>query len=318
VIDDTVVFRCSKKAPESRIHHQHGQKANRPIYVRGQNWASLALTVSQGWRSLAIPVLSRLSRTTGNSGKLVAVKTLLKVVQPFFQGHIATLLVDCWYMRKTLLLPAQQMGYQVIGQVRKDTELYLSPPAHNSKRGRPRKHGDKLTPEKVAGLPMVSQKLFLYGRWQTLHYRSTEALASFLGGQPLRAVWTQMKQSNGSLCQPRLFLCTAGHKSSPPVMRCPSCWPYREVIRCKNWLTYLLGAPSNRSQPVGYDKGWQGIFGMLTFAATGSRSRENSSHKEAPKVLFDLQVNAKPLSFGSIQQSKTAHLSLHCQVLGKV
>jgi len=218
VIDDTVVFRCSKKAPESRIHHQHGKKTNRPIYVRGQNWVSLALTVSQGWRSLAIPVLSRLSRTTGNSGKLVAAKTLLRVVQPLFQGHIATLLVDCWYMRKTLLLPAQQMGYQVIGQVRKDTALYLSPPPHNGKRGRPRKYGDKLTPEKVAGLSMVSQKLFLYGRWQTLHYRSTEALAYFLGGQPVRAVWTQMEQSDGSLCQPRLFLCTDLNLSAARIL----------------------------------------------------------------------------------------------------
>lgn len=208
VIDDTVVFRCSKKAPESRIHHQHGQKANRPTYVRGQNWVSLALTVSRGWRSLAIPVLSRLSRTTGNSGKLVAAKTLLRVVQPLFQKHTATLLTDSWYMRKSLLLPAQQMGYQVIGQVRKDTALYLSPPPHNGKRGRPRKYGDKLTPEKVAGIPVVSQKLFLYGRWQTLHYRSTEALTYFLGGQPVRVVWTQMEQSDGSLCQPRLFLCT--------------------------------------------------------------------------------------------------------------
>ncbi|MDY6850092.1 MAG: transposase, partial [Thermodesulfobacteriota bacterium] len=59
-IDDTLVFRASRKVPESRIHHQHGQKCNRPVYVRGQNWVSLALTLSQGWRALAIPVLSRL------------------------------------------------------------------------------------------------------------------------------------------------------------------------------------------------------------------------------------------------------------------
>ena len=69
-IDDTLVFRSSHKAPESRIHYQHGQKANRPVYVRGQNWVSLALALPQGWRTLAIPALSRLSRTTGNSGKL--------------------------------------------------------------------------------------------------------------------------------------------------------------------------------------------------------------------------------------------------------
>ncbi len=207
-IDDTVIFRCSHKAPESRIHHQHGQKANRPVYVRGQNWVSLALAVPQGWRTLAIPVLSRLSRTTGNSGKLVAAKTLIRVVYPLLKGRIATLLMDSWYMRKTLILPAQELGYQVVGQVRKDTALYLPPPKHNGKRGRPRKYGDKMTWEAVANLPVVTQEVFIYGKWQTVHYRSTEVLAYFLGGQRVRAVWSQIESKDGTLRQPRLILST--------------------------------------------------------------------------------------------------------------
>ncbi|MBN2428348.1 MAG: transposase [Deltaproteobacteria bacterium] len=56
VIDDTLVFRTSRKAPESRIHHQHGSKANRPDYVRGQSWVTLGLSVSRKFRSLAVPV----------------------------------------------------------------------------------------------------------------------------------------------------------------------------------------------------------------------------------------------------------------------
>jgi len=207
-IDDTVIFRCSHKAPESRIHHQHGQKANRPVYVRGQNWVSLALILPQGWRSLAVPVLSRLSRTTGNSGKLVAAKTLIRVVYPLLKGRIATLLMDSWYMRKTLILPAQELGYQVVGQVRKDTALYLPPPKHNGKRGRPRKYGDKMTWEAVANLPVVTQEVFIYGKWQTVHYRSTEVLAYFLGGQRVRAVWSQIESKDGTLRQPRLILST--------------------------------------------------------------------------------------------------------------
>ena len=207
-LDDTLIFRCSRKAPESRIHHQHGQKANRPVYVRGQNWVCLALTLPQGWRSLAVPVLSRLSRTTGNSGKLVAAKTLIRVVRPLFQGRIVTLLMDSWYMRKTLILPAQRLGYQVIGQVRKDTALYLPPPKHNGKRGRPRKYGDKMTGDAVTHLPVVSQRVFLYNQWQTVHYRSAEVLAYFLGGQRVRAVWSQIENSDGTLRRPRLILST--------------------------------------------------------------------------------------------------------------
>ena len=217
-IDDTLVFRASRKVPESRIHHQHGQKCNRPVYVRGQNWVSLALTLSQGWRALAIPVLSRLSRSSGNGGKLVAAKTLLRVAKPVFKGRLTTVLLDSWYMRRSLLLPAQQMGYQVIGQVRKDTVLCLPPPPHNGKRGRPRKYGDKMTPEKVAALPRITQKLFLYGKWQTLHYRSIEAMAYFLNGQKVRAVWVQFERPDGTLCQPRLLLSTELALSAPRVI----------------------------------------------------------------------------------------------------
>ena len=207
-IDDTVVFRSSHKAPESRIHHQHGQKTNRPVYVRGQNWVSLALALPQGWRTLAVPILSRLSRTTGNSGKLVAAKTLIRVVHPLFKDRITTLLMDSWYMRKTLIMSARKLGYRVIGQVRKDTALYLPPPKHNGKRGRPRKYGDKMTWETIAPIPVMRQRVFIYNKWQTIHYRSTEVLAFFLGGQRVRAVWTQMENDDGTLRQPRLILST--------------------------------------------------------------------------------------------------------------
>lgn len=208
IIDDTLVFRNSRKAPESRIHRQHGSKANRPDYVRGQNWVSLALSVSQGFRSVAVPVLSRLSRTTGNSGKLVAAKTLLRVARPLFEGRLVTVLLDSWYMRKTLLFRAQEMGYHVIGQVRKDTALYFPPPRHNGKRGRPRKYGQRWTPEVVGRQPVIRQQLFLYGGWKTVHYRSAEVLTYFLDGQRVRAVWVQLENEEGTLRSPRLILCT--------------------------------------------------------------------------------------------------------------
>lgn len=207
-IDDTVIFRSSRKAPESRIHHQHGCKTNRPVYVRGQNWLTMAVVLAQGWRSLALPVLSRLPRATGNGGKLVAAKTLLRVSRRLFTGRWVTLLVNSWYMRKSLLIPAQTMGYEVIGQVRKNMALYLSPPPHNGKRGRPRKYGDKLTPERVDQMPVISQRLFICNGWRKVHYRSCEALAYFLDGQRVRAVWSQIENEDGTLRQARLILCT--------------------------------------------------------------------------------------------------------------
>ncbi|WP_177166674.1 hypothetical protein [Nitrosomonas sp. Nm51] len=35
-IGDTLTLRSSKKAPDSRIHHQRGDKANLSTYVLGQ------------------------------------------------------------------------------------------------------------------------------------------------------------------------------------------------------------------------------------------------------------------------------------------
>jgi hypothetical protein len=197
VLDIAAILRGSPRAPESRIHHQHGAKMNRPLFVQGQNWVSLGLTLSRKQRSVAVPVLSRLSRSTGNSSKLVAAKTLLRVVRSVFRNRLATVLLDSWYMRKTLIKPALSMGYQVIGQVRRDTALYLPPPPHNGKRGRPRKYGSKLIPETVAALPETTRQLFLYGKEQTVHYRSTEVLAYFLGGQRVRAVWPNWKTRMG-------------------------------------------------------------------------------------------------------------------------
>ncbi|MBF0460416.1 MAG: transposase [Magnetococcales bacterium] len=64
-IDDTLVFRSSTKAPDSQIHHQHAKKTNRPTFVRGQGWVSLAVVVGDDLRHCAIPILARLIRAIG-------------------------------------------------------------------------------------------------------------------------------------------------------------------------------------------------------------------------------------------------------------
>ena len=63
IFDDTFIYRSSSKAPGSGVYHQHGNKANRPQYARGQCWVSMALSFSKGKKHSAIPLLSRLMRT---------------------------------------------------------------------------------------------------------------------------------------------------------------------------------------------------------------------------------------------------------------
>lgn len=207
MIDDTIVFRSSKKAPGSAIHHQHGNKTNRPDFVRGQCWVTLALTISKRFRSLGIPILSRLARRGGNSGKLVAAKTLLRVVAPLFQGLQTYLLMDSWYMRCNLITYAMENKLFVIGQVRKDTALFHAP-GRTGRRGRPRKYGDRVTAEWVAAQPEVRQQFTIYGKTQTVYYRSAIVLARFLKGRAVRMVWSQLEKEDGTRTQQSLILST--------------------------------------------------------------------------------------------------------------
>lgn len=207
MIDDTIVFRSSKIAPGSAIHYEHGRKTNRPAFVRGQRWVTLALTLSKGFRALGIPVLSRLARQGGNSGKLVAAKTLLRVIVPLFEGFQTILLMDSWYMRCSLISYALNHGLQVIGQVRRDTALFRLP-ERTGKRGRPRKYGDKVSAEWVDSLPEVSMRCLIYGKTQMMYYRSAIVLARFLNGRAVRIVWNQLVNEDGSRTKPSLILST--------------------------------------------------------------------------------------------------------------
>jgi hypothetical protein len=208
IFDDTFIYRCSKKAPGSGIHHQHGNKTNRPQYARGQCWVSMALSISTGMKHSAIPLLSRLMRTSSNGSKLDAAKTLLRVIAPVFSGEKKVFtLVDSWYMKWPYLEYVLSLGYHAIGQVRRDTALY-GIPVLTGKRGRPRKYGDKFTPDVVACLPEQRKKVFLYGQWQWVRFRSAVCLAKFMQGHKVRAVWMQFEDEAGKLSKQRLILST--------------------------------------------------------------------------------------------------------------
>ena len=207
LFDDTFIYRCSKKAPGSAIHHQHGNKTNRPQYARGQCWVTMALSISAGMKHSAIPLLSRLMRTTGNSTKLDAAKVLLRVNAPVFADQKVITLVDSGYMKWPYLKYVLHLGFNAIGQVRYDTALF-GIPVFTGKRGRPRKYGDKFTPEVVAALPETRERIFLYGKWQWVRYRSAVCLARFIKGRKVRVIWMQFEDEKGKLSKQRLILST--------------------------------------------------------------------------------------------------------------
>lgn len=205
VIDDTHVLRTSKKAPGSKIYREHSKKPNRPEYIQAQNWVSLAAVMMNGIQEAAVPILSRLMREVGNASKLDAAKTLLRVIHPIFAGLKVRLLLDSWYMRAKLLTYALSLGFQVFGHVRKDTALYRAP-KKSGKRGRPRKYGEKYTPNVVSKLPATWIKLFVYGKLRWVRYRSVVAQVRFLNGRLVVAVWSSLEDDKGRMSEDRLII----------------------------------------------------------------------------------------------------------------
>jgi len=80
------VPRASKTAPDVGFHFDHSRKPNRPKYIWGQGWVTLAAvvpaeTLATSW---AVPLISRLVRKTGKHGKLTCARVLLRVVRGLF------------------------------------------------------------------------------------------------------------------------------------------------------------------------------------------------------------------------------------------
>ena len=136
VLDDTLLLRWSDSAPGVAIRHEHSRKPNRPRYVNAQCWVTLGVVRARG----VVAIRSRLVPLSGNTNKLSIALALVRVAAAIAPG--SRVLVDSWYMRKRFVLPLLNRGLRIIGQVRRDTALFLPPePAAARRRCRPRQYG---------------------------------------------------------------------------------------------------------------------------------------------------------------------------------
>src|SRR3954447_12177505 len=216
VIDDTVVERISARAPGSLVHHNHSAKPNRSRFLRGQGWLCLAAVVEQGWRVGAVPLMLRLVRRGTNRGKLGSARFLLRLLGGRL-GRVRVLL-DAWFMRARLSGRAVAEAHPVRGGVRRDRPLYAVPrPPRRRRPGRPRKYGPRMTPERVAALPVHRSARVLYGRFEVVRYRSCRVAARFLKGRVVRAVWVRLERP-GRPSEERLLLCPDPDVPAPEVV----------------------------------------------------------------------------------------------------
>src|SRR3954451_4952991 len=206
VIDDTVVERISSRAPGSLVHHNHAAKPNRSRFLRGQGWLCLAAVVERGWRVGAVPLMLRLVRRGTHRGKLVSARFLVRLLGRRL-GRVR-LLLDAWSMRARLIEAALAEGHTVIGRARRDLALYAVPrPPRRRRRGRPRKYGPRMTPERVEALPFHRSARILYGKLEVVRYRTCRVADRFLKGQDVCAVWVWLVRPDRP-GEERLLVCT--------------------------------------------------------------------------------------------------------------
>jgi len=217
VIDDTLVPRCAKTGPGISIKHDHSRKANRPTFLNSQCWVTLALVVRVRLGSaLTVPIRSWLVEESGQRGKLWVARQLIDSVRAHVKD--ARLLIDAWFMRRSLILPLLEQQVRIIGQVRRDTALYLPPQPEPKRRGRKRKYGLRIDAAMLSTLPGEQLELTLYGKTQSVQLRSAIAVARFLKGLTVRAVWCEMLQSDNTWSRPRLILATETDLSARAVV----------------------------------------------------------------------------------------------------
>jgi hypothetical protein len=218
IIDDTLVPRCSSQAPGVAVRHDHARKANRPTFLNCQCWVTLALVVRATRRAgtQSVPLRSRLVDSINHPGKL---QMALDLVQSL-RGRLprVRLLIDSWYMRRKLILPLLDQTVQVIGQVRRDTALFLPPSPRSAGRGRPRTYGARVSAETIEALPVTEREIFIYGKSQRVRLRSLRVSVRFLKGLLVRAVWCQMLQKDGTWSTPRLLIATETHLNAVSVI----------------------------------------------------------------------------------------------------
>ena len=221
VIDDTLIPRQSETAPGSAIRHDHAKKTNRPQFLQAQCWVTLGVSVlGNGGRKYVLPIVSRLVPIAGNRNKLTIALALVRGLAPVMMNKPVRVLFDAWFMRARLVLPLLSRKMRVIGQARRDTALFLQPVVLLMPgRGRPKKYGVKMTPEAIQALPVTELKLTLYGKEQLIRLRSVVAMARFLNGTPVRAVWCSFydtdKQSGSKA---RLLLATETELSAEEIL----------------------------------------------------------------------------------------------------
>ena len=149
-IDDTMVSKFGKKFEDVSKLFDHAAH-NGSNYLNGHCFVSLMLCVPV-WNGskivyLSIPLGYRMWQKEESKLKLAA--SMVRQVMPVFSSQKnVIILCDSWYAKKDLVsIVDEYPNLDVICNARYDSVIYALAPQPTGKRGRPAKHGKRLSPE---------------------------------------------------------------------------------------------------------------------------------------------------------------------------
>ena len=149
-IDDTMVAKFGTKFENVSKLFDHAAH-NGSNYLNGHCFVSLMLCVpvwNHGKISyLAVPLGYRMWQK--KESKLQLAASMIRQVMPeFSQKKNVIILCDSWYMKQNLVsIVEEYANLDLIGNARSDSVIYDLPPAPTGRKGRPAKHGKRLSIE---------------------------------------------------------------------------------------------------------------------------------------------------------------------------
>ena len=197
-VDDTLVFRSSKNAPDADSHYDHSHKNNTVDFPLSQSYVALFFISRRDEKPAAIPASLFLMQNKGNRSKLDVALNLTSRLKNQAQDRDFLLLTDSWFMKSTLLLPLIDIGVHCLGPIRKDSVLHL-PPVRKAGRGRPRRYGQKLSLDFVQDHFLLNHvEVFAYGKTRHFELYCVDAQVRFLKGRISRIVYCRFQNDDGS------------------------------------------------------------------------------------------------------------------------
>lgn len=148
-VDDTMVAKSGKKFENVSLLFDHAAH-NGSNYLNGHCFVSLMLRIPVWDKGqieyLAIPLGYRMWEKNKASKIELAVEMIRQVMTEFSNDKQVILLCDSWYVKKNFVSLVNDFeNLDLIGNARVDSVMYELPPAPTGKKGRPKKHGNRIS-----------------------------------------------------------------------------------------------------------------------------------------------------------------------------